>query len=101
MPDVLVGLTEVSKGEGCDLEFSGAAAFVWWATQADSEEMFLRKLSGVLDKYRLVLNETTEIRPFKDTDDVSDEFFEMVEQARQNESWVIFGTFYTYPHHTA
>ena len=94
-------MTEVSKGEGCELEFSGAAAFVWWATQANSQEEFLRKLTEALKYYKLVLVEVSKIRRFDETDDVSDEFYETVERVRQNENWTCFMTFYSYPHHTA
>jgi hypothetical protein len=99
--DVWVGLTEVSRGEGCELDFQGVAAFVWWATQADSEERFLTELKNVLEYYKLVLIEVTGIRRFEDTDDVSDGLFEMVERVRENEKWVLFGTFFSYPHHGA
>ncbi|MGC2301128.1 MAG: hypothetical protein WA476_20155 [Acidobacteriaceae bacterium] len=99
--EVWVGMTEVSKGQGCELDFHGVAAFVWWATQADSEESFLRKLKNALEYYKLVLLDLKEIRRFQDTDDVSEEFVEMVERARKNEDWVLFGTFHTYPHHQA
>lgn len=96
-----MGLTEVSRGEGCDLEFSGVAGFVWWATQANSQDEFLEKLTKALGYYKLVLIEASKIRRFEEKDDVSDEFHETVEHVRQNENWTCFMTFYSYPHHTA
>ena len=101
MSQAWVGLTEVSKDEGCELDFHGVAAFVWWASQADSEERFLAKLKNALTYYRLVLIEITGVRRFEDTDDVSDELFEMVQRVRENEKWTLFGTFFSYPHHDA
>jgi hypothetical protein len=101
MADVWAGLTEVSKDEGCELDFSGVAAFVWWAAQAESAESFVGKVKGALTHYKLVLIELGEVRRFEETDDVSEELHEMVDRARQNENWVLFGTFYIYPHHAA
>jgi hypothetical protein len=101
MSDVWVGLTEVSKSEGCELDFNGAAAFVWWATQADSEEGFVSKLSDALKHYKLVLRELSEMRRFEDANTVSEELRDMVDRARQDANWVLFGTFFIYPHYAA
>jgi hypothetical protein len=101
MADVWVGLTEVAKSDGCELDFSGAAAFVWWATQAESEGDFAGKLNDALKHYKLVMIELGKVRRFEETDDVSEELHEIVDRARQDENWVLFGTFYVYPHHTA
>jgi hypothetical protein len=94
-------MTEVSKAEGCELDFHGTGAFAWWAAQADSEEVFLRKLQGALGYYKLILIDVSKIRQFSQSDEVKDEFYEMVECVRENESWVLFGSFHTYPHHDA
>jgi hypothetical protein len=94
-------MTEVAKADGCELDFQGKGAFTWWATQADSEEAFLRKLNGALEHYKLLLIEVKESRQFADTDDVANEIFEMVQQVRENEDWVLFGTFHTYRAHDA
>jgi hypothetical protein len=94
-------MTEVAKTEGCELNFTGVGAFVWWATQAESETEFLRKLREATDQYRLLLLEGSDIRPFSESDEVSDDFFEMVEQARKDENCVLLGTFHTWPHHDA
>jgi len=99
--DIWVGLTDVSKNDDCELNLDGAGAFVWWATQASSEEEFLRKLTKGLEHYKLALIEVERIRSFDESDEVSEDFYEMVERARQNPEWVCFGTFNTYPHHTA
>ncbi len=101
MDDVWIGLTEVSKGEGCELDLSGAGAFVWWATQADSEESFVRKLKGALEHYKLVLLDATEIRKVGEPGEAPEELWEIVERARENESWTLFGTFHMYRHHNA
>jgi hypothetical protein len=99
--EIWVGLTDVSKAEGCELNFNGAGAFVWWATQANSEREFLQKLHKALDYYKLTLIEVSGIRHFDESDEIVDEFFEMVERVREHESWVLFGTFHSYPHHEA
>ena len=100
MSEIWVGKTEVSKAKGCELDFHGVGAFVWWATQAGSEKEFLLKLQLALDYYKLILIEASMIRQFSESDEVSDDFYEMVEQARQNERWTVFGTFYSWPHHS-
>ena len=101
MSEVWVGMTEVAKANGCELEFGGAGAYVWWATQAHSEREFLCKLSEAIEHYKLVLLEVSHVRQFCESDRVSDDFFEMVERVRENESWVLFETFHTYRHHDA
>jgi len=101
LSEVWIGLTDVAKVEGCGLDFDGVGAFVWWATQADSEEVFLRKLRSALEYYKLVLLEAKEIRKFGESEDVSEELYEMVERVRENEKWTLFGTFHTYRHHDA
>jgi hypothetical protein len=101
LSEVWIGLTEVAKADRCELDFHGVAAFVWWATQADSEEVFLRKLSRAMEYYKLVLLEAKEIRRFGDSENVSEELYEMVERVRDNENWTLFGTFHTYRHHDA
>jgi hypothetical protein len=50
--EIWVGKTEVTKAEGCELDFHGAGAFVWWATQASSEDEFSRKLREAVDYYK-------------------------------------------------
>ena len=101
MGDVWIGITEVSKGEGSELDFGGVGAFVWWATQADSEETFLRKVTEALKYHRLILLEVSEIRPYDETDDVSEDIHEIAMRAMENEDWALFGTFHTYRRHDA
>lgn len=101
MNEIWVGLTDVSKAEGCELNFHGAGAFVWWATQANSEREFLQKLQKALDYYKLTWIEVSKIRQFDESDEVVDELFEMVGRVREHESWVLFGTFHPYPHYEA
>jgi hypothetical protein len=101
LSEIWVGRTEVTKAEGCELDFHGAGAFVWWATQASSEIEFSRKLGEAINHYKLVLLELSHVRQFSESDEVSDDFFEMVEGARECETWVLFGTFNTYPRHDA
>jgi hypothetical protein len=96
--EIWVGLTDVSKAEGCELNFNGAGAFVWRATQANSEREFLQK---AWDYYKLTLIEVSKIRQFDESDEVVDELFEMIERVREHESWVLFGTFHSYPHREA
>jgi hypothetical protein len=99
--EIRVGLTDLSKAEGCELNFNGAGAFVWRATQANSEGEFLQKLQKALDYYELTLIEISKIRQFDESDEVVDELFEMIERVREHENWVLFGTFHSYPHREA
>ncbi len=101
MSDVWVGLTEVTKDEGCELEFNGVGAFVWWAAQADSAEIFLRKLGRALGFYGLVLIEVTTIRRFDETKETSGEIYEMAQLVKKDANCTLFGTFRTYRHHDA
>jgi hypothetical protein len=98
---VWIGLTEVSKGEGCEIDFHGVGAFIWWATQADSREAFLRKLDAALKYYRLVLLEVSNIGCRDETSNIPEEIQELVERAMENENWVLFGTFHSYSRHNA
>ena len=75
MSEVWVGRTEVAKANGCELEFRGAGAYVWWATQTHSEREFLCKLSEAIEHYKLVLLEVSHVRRFCESDRVSDDFF--------------------------
>lgn len=101
MCDVWIGVAEVSKGERCELDFGGVGAFVWWATQADSEETFLRKAKEAMKYYGLILLEVSEIRRYDEADDVSEDIHEIAERAMENENWTLFGTFHTYRRHNA
>ncbi len=84
------------------MEFwDGAGAFVWWATQADSEEEFLQKLKSTVEYYKLVLFEVEQIRRFEESGERSEEIHEMVERAMANEDRALYGTFNTFPHHEA
>ena len=101
MGDVWIGRTDVSKGEGCLLDFDGGGAFVSCATQANSEETFLRKLDEVVKYYKVVLLEVSDIRRYDEADDVSEDIHEIAERVMENEKWFLFGEFYTYSRHDA
>jgi hypothetical protein len=97
LKEVWIGLTQVTKADGCRMDFwDGAGAFVWWATQADSEEEFLRKLKKTLEYYSLVLFEVEQVRRFADSQENSEELCEMVERAMENDDWTLYGTFHTF-----
>ena len=102
MKEVWIGLTQVSKANECQMDFwDGAGAFVWWATQAYSEEEFLRKLRSTLEHYKLVLFEVEQVRRFEDSGESAEEIHEIVKRAEENENWTLYGTFHTFPYHEA
>jgi hypothetical protein len=101
MDRVWVGLAEVSIRRDCELELNGAGGFVWCASQAHDEGDFLKKIEEVLNFDRLDLIDLKRVSTFEECDDPPDELLEMVDRASENPKFRMYGTFYTYPHHTA
>lgn len=99
---VWLGMLQVSIGPNCTLDFiDGAGAFVWFATQADCEETFIKKVGGVVESYGLVLIESSHVGPVEDVMELSEEHFDMATRAERSPEYCIYGTFDTYPFHEA
>ncbi|HEY1963282.1 MAG TPA: hypothetical protein VGG59_00055 [Acidobacteriaceae bacterium] len=98
--EIWAGLAEVSIEANCDLDLEGAGSFVWCATQAQDKEGFSRKIEVMLAFYGLHLVELQRVCRFNEVEDPSEELAEMAERVAENEDFVLYGTFYTYPHHT-
>ncbi len=99
--EVWIGLAEVTIGENCDLDLEGASSFTWCATQAWDKENFSKKIEGMLVFYGLHLVDLERVCRFNDFDDPSEELAEMAGRAAENADFALYGTFHTYPHHTA
>ena len=97
---VWIGMVEVSIGPDCTLDFlEGVGAFVWYAAQADSEEMFIKKVGETVTGYGLIPIEFENIRPVDDVMELDEELFEIVTRAEESADFAIYGTFHTFPHH--
>ena len=101
MAAVWLGLAEVSIGPGCVLDLDGAGAFVWWATQADCKETFVRKVDATLKDYGLVPVGYENIEAVLNPMDLIEELFEIATRAEESPDYVLYGTFHVFDHHNA
>jgi hypothetical protein len=101
MGHVWIGMAEVSIGPHCILELSGAGAFVWCATQANGESMFIQKAEEMLTHYGLIPVGFENVRCVDDLTGISEDLAEIVMRAGENPDYVLYGTFQTFNHHTA
>jgi len=100
--DIWVGIAEVSASASVKFEgFNCAGAFVWWAATANDASDFRSKVEEATTYYGLVLIELTEVGPACERVDISDELFELVQRAEEDNRWILYGTFHKYLHHGA
>jgi hypothetical protein len=101
MDGVWVGLAEVSIGPTCTLDLTGAGAFVWCATQASNKKEFVNKVGKMLASYGLNLIEYGEIGLAIDIPEPAGDLFEIATRAAQDPTYILYGTFHSYAHHTS
>lgn len=103
MHPVWVGIAEVTRGPTCVLEFSDnfSGAFAWWAAQAMDGDDFRRRVEAACKHYDLILNEFQDVQPAIMLDHPADYLASLINEAKHNANYVLYGTFHTYTRHDA
>jgi hypothetical protein len=99
MDAVWVGKAEVSITSECALDLDGAGAFVWCATQACDQAVFISKVGEMLEYYNLVPIAFEKVGLAANLMDPSEDLFEIITRAEQDPAYAIYGTFHCYPYH--
>ena len=103
MHPVWVGIAKLTRGPNCVFEFSDtyAGAFVWWAAQAMDGDDFKRRVETACKHYGVILYEFQAVQPAIMLDHTADDLADLINEAKQNANYVLYGTFHTYTHHDA
>jgi hypothetical protein len=101
MACVWVGMVEVSISPTCTLELDGVGAFVWCATQAGDEQMFVCNVEKMLRSYGLLPIMFEKVQCAEELAESSEGLEEIIIRAAENPGYVLYGTFHTFNHHTA
>jgi hypothetical protein len=99
--EIWVGFVELRQLPGTDhnIMLSGKGAFTWVTCWASDVASFESKVSEVFSSYGLLVAGTEQVMPFSRADEmglVDDELAEQFEDTSTNESFCIYGTFYSY-----
>ncbi|MFL6427643.1 MAG: hypothetical protein ACJ71S_05320 [Acidobacteriaceae bacterium] len=95
-------MAQVSVGRDCELELEAAAgSSVWCATQAQDATEFAKKIDEILDFYGLHIIVLEAVGQFENCDAPSAELAGIAQRAAQDPNFALYGTFHTYPYHSA
>ena len=103
--DVWIGMVEVRQLPSANpkIKLQNKGAFTWVASWATDPQSYQAKVSEVMEDYGLFVVEVEHVMPNGEADGAgfgSAELVELVENARQNENFCIFGTFHNYRYDT-
>jgi hypothetical protein len=94
MPNVWIGLFDVTAPKGNQILGANSGACVWMAAQAESADHLVARVKDAMLKLGLTVSEAEQISEVIDDDNLSEALLDLLPEARRNEGSVVCGTWH-------